>query len=81
MTTIHMFKNHPKKKEIKFIILPIAAEILRATSDTPMNIYDLMKKYANGKPKTCGLNFDWSRIFLHGIPDLWRINVLTDPKR
>ena len=70
MTTIHMFKNHPNKDKIKFIILPIAAEIMRSPSDTPMNIYDLMKLYAKGQPATHGLNLDWSLVFLHGIPDL-----------
>ena len=41
MTTIHTFKNHPNKENIKFIVLPLAREILNATCDIPMNFNDL----------------------------------------
>ena len=37
-----------------------------------------MEKYGEGKPITHGINLDWSLIYQHGIPDLWRINVMTD---
>ena len=58
MTTINMFKNHPQKKAIKFIVLPLAAELLRSTGDMPSDIYELMDKYAKGKQACCGINLD-----------------------
>ena len=82
MTTIHMFKNHPNKDKIHFVVLPIAAEIMRAPSDSPMSIYDLREKYKNGNPNLHGLILDWSLIFSgFGNPELWRINILTDLAR
>ena len=33
MTAVHMFKNHPNKKKIKFIILPAAKEGLHLCND------------------------------------------------
>ena len=82
MTTIHMFKNHRNKKNIRFIILPIAHEILRSTSDIPMNINDLMKMYgANGSEETYGIELDWSLILTNGNPELWVLNTITDLQR
>ena len=43
-----------------------------------MSIYDLMDKYKKGSKLTYGINLDWSLIFMYGIPDIWRITVLTD---
>jgi len=45
MTTIHMFKNHPNKDKIRFIVLPLVREIMNASCDIPMNFNDLVEKY------------------------------------
>jgi broad specificity phosphatase PhoE len=71
MTTIHMFKNHPDKANIKFVVLPIAREVLHTTNDIAMDCHEMIEKYSEGKPEACGLKFDFSRLFLYGIPQLW----------
>jgi hypothetical protein len=71
MTTVHMFKNHPEKNTIRFIVLPIAREVLHTTNDLCMDPYELVEKYGEGKPAACGLVFDFSRLFIYGIPELW----------
>jgi len=71
MTTIHMFKNHPNKNQMKFIVLPIAREILHTTNDIAIPVRELIEKYKCGSPFCHGINFDFSRLFLYGIPSLW----------
>ena len=69
MTTIHMFKNHPRKKEIRFIVLPMAREYMRSFASVPMNIDDLMGKYRAGSERNYGIEFDWSLLLgLGGDP-------------
>ena len=70
MTTIHMFKNHPNKSKIKFIVLPLAREIMRTFTSTPMDPRQLMEIYKKGSKTTHGINFDWSMMFVNGKPDL-----------
>jgi len=48
MTTIHMFKNHPDKDNIKFIVLPMVREVLHTTNDIAIDCDELMAKYADG---------------------------------
>ena len=71
MTTIHMFKNHPNKDNIKFIVLPIIREVLHTTCDIAIDCTEMMKKFADGQPGNCGIKFDFSHMFLYGIPELW----------
>jgi len=71
MTTIHMFKNHPRKDMIKFKILPICREIMNATNSIAMDFEDLMVKYADGQPGNFGIKFDFSKFYEFGIPQLW----------
>jgi len=80
-TTIHMYKNHPNKDQIHFVVLPIVREVLHTTNDIAMDCFDLMAKYAEGKPETCGLKFDFSRLFLYGIPSLWQIYTLANVEK
>ena len=71
MTTVHMYKNHPNKDKIKFVVLPIVREILHTTNDLCIDPDELMAKFGEGKEAACGLKFDFSRFFLYGIPSLW----------
>ena len=48
-TTIHMYKNHPNKDKIHFVVLPIVREYLHTTSDVAINCGELIEKYAEGK--------------------------------
>ena len=78
MTTIHMFKNHPDKENIRFVVLPIAREVLHTTNDICMNVFELIEKYGEGKPEACGIVFDFSRLFVYGIPELWQVFTLAN---
>lgn len=45
-TTINMFKNHPKKKEIKFLVVPIIREVLETANDIALDIDEIVDKYS-----------------------------------
>lgn len=70
-TTIHMFKNHPNKDNMHFVVLPIVREVMHTTNDIAMDCFEMMEKFGEGKPAACGIKFDFSRLFLYGIPSLW----------
>ena len=77
-TTIHMFKDHPNKQSIKFIVLPIFREVLHTTCDIAIDCEDLIKKYGKWMPGNHGIEFDFSRLYLYGIPQLWQIYTLAN---
>ena len=81
MTTVHMFKNHPNKANIRFIVLPIVRECLACTNDIAMDCDELMVKFGEGAPATAGLNFDFSRLFLYGIPQLWQVFTMANVQK
>ena len=56
---------------MKFIVLPIAREILHTTNDIAIPVRELVEKYKYDSPICHGINFDFSRLFLYGIPSLW----------
>ena len=43
-----LFKNHPNKDNIEFVVLPIVREVLHTTNDIAMDCFELMEKYAAG---------------------------------
>jgi hypothetical protein len=55
-----MFKDHPNKSTITFIVLPIVRELLHTSNDMPADIWMVIKKYAAGEPICEGLLFDFS---------------------
>ena len=81
MTTIHMFKNHPNKANIRFVVLPIVRECMNTTNDIAIDCDELMTKFAEGTPATCGIVFDFSRMFLYGIPQLWQIFTISNVEK
>ena len=78
MTTVHMFKNHPNIDNIKFVVLPIAREVLHTTNDIAMNPEELIKKYGAGAPASHGLTFDFSAMLGYGEPQLWQIYTIAN---
>ena len=62
-TTVHMFKDHPNKDNIQFIVLPMVREVLHTVCDIAIDCFDMMEKYGEGKPAAGGLKFDFSRLF------------------
>jgi len=45
-----------------------------------MDCHELMEKFKNGSPMNCGIEFDWSRMYDHGIPSLWQVNNFANVK-
>jgi len=43
-----MFKGHPNKANIRFVVEPWIHEILHTMNDIPMDVMELMQKYASG---------------------------------
>jgi hypothetical protein len=41
MTAIHMFKKHPNKENIRFVVLPMAREVLNSANDISILFKDL----------------------------------------
>jgi len=76
-TAIHMFKNHPKVKEIKFVVLPLCHEIAHSCHDIPQDVNFILDKYAAGQSICEGITFDFSLIKSFGIPQLWFVNTLA----
>ncbi|TNV76426.1 hypothetical protein FGO68_gene11145 [Halteria grandinella] len=77
-TCIHLFKNHPNKKDIRFVVLPIIREVLETSNDIALDIDVIVEKYAPGQPITEGIHFDFSMNMLHGQPNLWQIFTLAN---
>jgi len=46
---------------------------MNATNTIAMDCHELMEKYKAGSPGNHGIEFDWSRMFDHGIPSLWQV--------
>jgi len=52
MTTVELFKNHPNKENIQFIVLPLVTEVLKNVSDIGIDCFELMAKFGEGQPAT-----------------------------
>lgn len=48
-TCIHLFKNHPNKKSIRFVVLPIIREVLETSNDIALDIEHIVEKYSPDK--------------------------------
>ena len=70
-TCIHLFKNHPNKAKIRFVVLPIIREVLETSNDIAHDIEHIVEKYSPEKEICHGLHFDFSMNMLHGQPKLW----------
>ena len=77
-TTIHMFKNHPQKNQIKFLVVPIIREVLETANDIALDINHIIDKYSPNSEICQGINFDFSLMYLFGQPQLWQIYTLAN---
>ena len=68
MTTVEMFKNHPNRDNIHFVVLPILREVFYSVGYIAIDCHELMEKYGEGADASQGIMFDFSRFFLYGIP-------------
>ena len=63
-----MFKNHPNKQNIKFIVLPLLRENMVAKDDIADDVNSLIQEFTDTK---FGINFDFSLLLVFKNPDLW----------
>lgn len=77
-TTIHLFKNHPNKDNIKFIVVPILREVLETSNDIALDINEIISLYSVNSKICQGINFDFSLMFLYGKPELWQVYTLSN---
>ena len=77
MTTTHMFKTHPNKDKIKFVIVPIAKEGMHLCNDFSGPIAPVYEIFSD--PSKChGLHFDFSMIHSYGTESVWQHNIVGD---
>ena len=72
-TTLHMFKNHPNKDKIKFIVLPMAAETMNSASDIGSDVNELQQQYKDQE-----IQFDFSMINDMDVPQLWQTGMIEN---
>lgn len=68
MTTVHLFKNHPNKDNIKFVVLPIVTESMLSSCDIGSDIYELEESF-----KDSGIKLDFGMIMSLPVPQMWQI--------
>jgi len=68
MTTVNMFRNHPNKENMHFVVMPILREVFYSVGDIAIDCHELMEMYKEGSEAAGGIKFDFSRFFLYGIP-------------
>ena len=77
MTTVGMFKTHPKKDKIKFLIVPIAKEGMHLCNDISgpfSRVFDFFSK-----PENCsGISFDFSLFHSYGTEATWQMDIISD---
>mmetsp|Transcript_48850 Transcript_48850/g.35949 ORF Transcript_48850/g.35949 Transcript_48850/m.35949 type:complete len:106 (-) Transcript_48850:261-578(-) len=73
-----MFKSHPRKAQIRFVVLPIVREVLETSNDIATPVDLLLEIYKPGSEILHGLHFDFSLMFSYGNPDLWQIFTLAN---
>lgn len=79
-TCIHLFKSHPNREGIKFIVVPLLREVLESSSDIALDVGEMMERFSRPM-ETAGIVFDFSYLMLHGVPALWQVNTLTSFKK
>ena len=76
-TAIHLFKNHPNRKNINFVILPIVREVICAKDDINSDVYLIMQQYSEKNTyHKYGIKFDFSNIMQYESPQLWSVYVM-----
>mmetsp|Transcript_44595 Transcript_44595/g.43242 ORF Transcript_44595/g.43242 Transcript_44595/m.43242 type:complete len:132 (+) Transcript_44595:246-641(+) len=73
-----MFKNHPNKANIKFVVLPIIREVLASTNDIGRNIHEIAELYGKDKELTQGVHLDFSLVMNFSQPELYQIHTLAN---
>ena len=69
-TAIHMFKGHPEKLVIKFIVLPIAREVMGWACDIAMSCEEMMKEFGEEQE---GISFDFTMLSDYAVQQMWQV--------
>ena len=78
-TASNIFKSHPNLANIKFIVLPLAREVMKNTNDLCMDYTKIIAMFSQ-QEHNCGLKFDFSLLEKEGL--YWQVNTLAmDEKR
>mmetsp|Transcript_16601 Transcript_16601/g.28269 ORF Transcript_16601/g.28269 Transcript_16601/m.28269 type:complete len:101 (+) Transcript_16601:332-634(+) len=84
-TTVGLFREHPNKHAIRFILQPLCKESLYMNNDLmqgpfKQQIYDI---YSNkDHPATGGLHFDFTYVFgAYGCESTMQFSALADVER
>ncbi len=80
-TVIHIFKSHPNKSGIRFVVLPNIKEGLNLCNDK-QGTYQRLRRIIDPLLKKHELAFDFSMMFASFcIPDLAQVNITTSIER
>ena len=80
-TAIHIFKGHPDKQKIKFVVLPSVKEGLNLCNDK-QGTYTRLRRIIDPLLKENNMTFDFSLMFsAFGLPDMAQVNVSVDIER
>ena len=77
MTCTEMFKSHPKRAEINFVILPFGKECLHVSNDLCGPLKDVFDHFS--KPENVfGIHYDFSLMHCYASAPTWQMNVVAD---
>ena len=76
-TAVHLFKSHPNRKEIKFIVLPLLKEGFNCAYDLCLTNEALRKK-VDPLISQHELDFDFNLLNAYGVSDLVQADVNAD---
>lgn len=81
-TAVHMLKSHPHKKDMTFVLLPIAKECLHTSNDLAIDHKDLLK-LTDQITNDYGFKFDFSPFdsFKELGLDTWYMQVMTNREK
>jgi hypothetical protein len=77
-TAVEMFKNHPDKENMKFTVIPLFKEVTNNSNDIPRSVAEITTTWAHGEERCKGIKFDFSQLYLFGVPDLWPVYILAN---
>lgn len=77
MTAMHMFKDHPKKADISFIVLPVVKECLHLCNDI-CGPYQRVYEAFSDPAKCEGIRFDFSMCHVYGRESTWQFTLVPD---
>jgi hypothetical protein len=79
-TAVHIFKTHPNKAQLRFVVVPLVKEGLNTGNDK-CGTLQRMRKIVDPLIAEHGLHFDFSLVHVFGQSDLVQLKVTADLER